>query len=56
MARRYLATPATEVPSERVFSIAGLTVTKRRCSLDPKNVDALIFLHKNYELKVIYEH
>ena len=39
--------PATSTPSERVFSTAGLTVTKLRTCLKPKNVDSLVFLNKN---------
>ena len=48
LARKYLAIPATEVPSERVFSAAGLTITKLRASLDPHNVDMILFVHKNH--------
>ena len=47
VARRLLCMPATTTSSERVFSTAGLTVTKLRSSLKPKNVNALIFLNKN---------
>ena len=47
VARRLLCMPATTTSSERVFSIAGLTVNKLRSCLKPKNVDALIFLNKN---------
>ena len=53
LARSYLAMPATEVPSERVFSVAGLTVTKLRATLDPDNVDKIIFLHKNYKISEV---
>ncbi len=45
VARRLLCMPATTTPSERVFSTAGLTVTKLRSCLKPN--DALIFLNKN---------
>ena len=33
MARDYLAIPATSVPSEQVFSVAGQILTKRRSAM-----------------------
>ncbi|KAI4817571.1 hypothetical protein KUCAC02_010956 [Chaenocephalus aceratus] len=45
--RSYLAIPATGTPSERVFSLAGNTVTRKRSSLLPSHVDALVFLNAN---------
>lgn len=51
VARRYLAINATSVPSERVFSAAGLLVSKLRNSLSPSRIDAAIFLGKNTMLK-----
>ena len=47
LARRYLCVPGTSVPSERVFSAAGLTVNRLRTRLTPEHVDMLIFLNKN---------
>lgn len=49
LAHRYLAVPATSTPSERVFSLAGNTITRQRASLHPEHVDTLIFLHENQE-------
>lgn len=44
LAKRYLNIPATSVPKEWVFSIAGDTVTAKRSALSADNVDKLIFL------------
>ncbi|XP_071374223.1 E3 SUMO-protein ligase ZBED1-like [Centroberyx affinis] len=51
LAQRYLAVPATSTPSERVFSLAGNTITRQQSILHPAHVDALIFLHANQERK-----
>ena len=50
VARSLLSVPATSSPSERAFSTAGLTISSLRGSLKPKNVDALLFLNKNFKL------
>jgi len=50
MALKYACTPATSVPSERIFAKAGQIVSQQRNRLSPKNVDILIFLIKNLEL------
>ena len=47
IAKRVLAVPATSVPSERIFSSAGLIVTKLRNRLSSEVVDQIIFLNKN---------
>ncbi|XP_078025234.1 E3 SUMO-protein ligase ZBED1-like [Epinephelus lanceolatus] len=47
LARRYLCVPGTSVPSERVFSAAGLTVNRLRTRLTPEHVDMLLFLNQN---------
>ena len=47
LARCNLCRPATSVPSERVFSAAGLTVNRLRTRLTPEHVNMLIFMNKN---------
>jgi hypothetical protein len=45
VALRILCIPATSAPSERVFSVAGLTIAKDWARLAPQTANELIFLH-----------
>ena len=47
LAKRYLCVPASSVPSERIWSLAGNIVTKKRAALLPENIDMLVFLNHN---------
>ena len=47
VAKKYLAIPATSIPSERFFSLAGFIVRKNRTKLLPEHVNQNIFLAKN---------
>lgn len=50
IARRTLCIPATSAPSERAFSVAGLTISKMRSRLNPETASCLIFLKENAKL------
>jgi hypothetical protein len=45
LASRILCIPVTSAPSERIFSTAGLTITKDRAQLASSTANELIFLH-----------
>ena len=47
LAKKYLCIPATSVPSEQAFSLAGYIVNQRRACLLPENVNMLVFLAEN---------
>lgn len=52
LALQYLAIPATQVTSERLFSSAGQVVSDRGTLLLPEHVEQLIFL-KDYCVKTL---
>lgn len=47
LARKWLGCVASSVPSERAFSTAGNTITKRRSALKPATVRDIIFMAQN---------
>ena len=55
LARKFLCIMGTSVPSERVFSTAGLVVTSKRSQLNPESVDEIIFLNKALKRKYAEE-
>ena len=50
LARGILCIPATSAPSERVFSMAGLTISKLRASLSSDHASSMIFLHDVWDI------
>jgi hypothetical protein len=48
VARKFLCSPVTSASSERVFSVAGRVIEKRRNRLTGLNAENLIFLHENW--------
>jgi hypothetical protein len=49
LARKYLCIPATEAPSERIFSTASLLLSKYRNRMDPELAGRMVFIKKNFE-------
>lgn len=47
LVKKYLIIPATSVPSERLFNIAGDIITDTRTCLTGNNAGMLIFMAKN---------
>ncbi len=56
IARKYLCIPASSAPSERLFSASGNVCTKLRSSLDPTNLELIVYLHENGDkIKMTYD-
>ena len=49
LARKYLCIPATEAPSERIFSTASLLLSKFRNRIDPELAGRMIFIKKKFQ-------
>ena len=50
MARVHLAIQATSAPSERIFSMASLIITKMRNRLGPEIAGKLLYLKQNWDV------
>ena len=42
------AVPATSAPSERVFSVASMLISKKRARLDPGMAGIMLYLSENW--------
>ncbi|CAM9162210.1 unnamed protein product, partial [Laminaria digitata] len=47
---KYLAVPVASAALERLFSVAGNTITEQRSSLTDKNAENVIFLYSNQSM------
>lgn len=49
MAKRYLGIPATSVPCERLFSQAGLIITKQRSRMMPGTCEMMVYMKAYFD-------
>ena len=49
-ARIYLTISSTSVPSERLFSLVGNTLTKKHNKFNSNSVHDLLFLKENFQI------
>ena len=49
LARIALCIPATSAPSERIFSLASLVISKKRGRIDPETAGNIIFLKETID-------
>ena len=54
VAMSLLSIPATEVPSERMFSTAGTTFRELRSRMSPQVLEDLLFVHRNHPMIVAW--
>lgn len=50
LAKIYLAIPASSASCERLFSVAGNVLTKRRASLSPESTQSIVYVHEHLDL------
>ena len=53
-ARSILCIPASSASSERMFSLAGRTITTQRTSISAARAEQLIYIHQNYNRAVAH--
>jgi hypothetical protein len=49
LARIVLCIPATSAPSERIFSVANLILSKNRARLDSETAGNIVFLNQSID-------
>ncbi len=49
LAQKYLCIPVTVAPSEHIFSVASLLLSKFRDRMDPDLAGRMVFIKKNFE-------